>query len=453
MMERYQVILCALQNGHRSILLVPGEGASADRWQLPEFCPVTEAYNTDIAVANDALQKQFGLPGIRTRYAVRLPNAGYPLNLYVLEPLRERVATYSIGSRWFAVDELAALHFSTPIQGELLLAWLRDVGGDGQTTLLPWWHEGWIAQAKARFHRLLNDGQRTSTLPIEQLRSAYTAAVLRADTGTGSVYLKTVSPPFRHEARLTKLLSERHPDQLPSVLSAGANENRHDNSSELLTADVGGESVGSHTALSTWTEIVHRYASLQSESTGRIGLLLENGCVDLRVATVRGRVSKFSGRLQSALRGSPAGLTDDEWNRLDTLSPRFDTALRQLDALGLPDCLEHGDLHVGNLRWNPAKKSPVFLDWSHACVTFPFYGYGTLILDDDWFGPDAQVATARVEWAYLSPWAAYAGPQQMAEAFVLWKPLRHLFIAERQIEIITSFQELWTNANRDAASP
>ncbi|MBC7808028.1 MAG: hypothetical protein H7145_18010 [Akkermansiaceae bacterium] len=41
----------------------------------------------------------------------------------------------------------------------------------------------------------------------------------------------------------------------------------------------------------------------------------------------------------------------------------------------------------------------------------------------------------------------------MAEAFVLWKPLRHLFIAERQIEIITSFQELWTNANRDAASP
>lgn len=79
----------------------------------------------------------------------------------------------------------------------------------------------------------------------------------------------------------------------------------------------------------------------------------------------------------------------------------------------------------------PEKKSPVFLDWSHACVTFPFYGYGTLILDDDWFGPDSQATSTGVEWAYLSPWAAYGGERQLPDEYVTGKPLRHLVIAER----------------------
>jgi hypothetical protein len=411
---------------------------TATHWQLPEFFPPSEAYNTNLTVANEALQEQFGITQMTTRYAVRIPNSGTPLNVYVAEPLQEFPPTVGYGSRWFPIESLAELEFASADQGELLLAWLRGVGEESQN-LHPWWREGWIYHTEARWQHVFGDPKKHTLESLHQIRSSYTSAVVSAGSGKEAVYLKSVAPPFHQEIAITRRLAALHPSFLPTILQA--------HETEMLMMHVHGESVGSHTSLATWAELAHCYAVIQSRSVSHVDSLLSDGCHDLRVTTVRQRLDLFPSRLESALKGTSAGLTEPEWDRLDFLLPHIARKLHCLETSGLPDSLEHGDLHVGNIRWISEKKHPVFLDWSHACVTFPFHGYGTLMLDDDWFAPESQTASARVEWAYLSPWAAYVGERQLAEAFVAWKPLRHLFLAERQMAIVESFQEIWRDAD------
>ncbi len=202
-MERYVVILCVLHERRRSVLLQAGMGGTDPRWQLPEFHPAMEAYNTNLAVANEALQEQFGVAEVTTRYAVRLPQSDAALNVYVTEPLKKFPATDGAGTRWFPIEGLAELAFATADQGELLLAWLRGVGEESQN-LLPWWREGWVDQEEVRWQHILDDPKNRNWEGFRQVRSSYTSSVLRAAVGKEAVYLKSVAPPFLGEITLTQ---------------------------------------------------------------------------------------------------------------------------------------------------------------------------------------------------------------------------------------------------------
>jgi Ser/Thr protein kinase RdoA (MazF antagonist) len=151
-------------------------------------------------------------------------------------------------------------------------------------------------------------------------------------------------------------------------------------------------------------------------------------------------VDKFLAALddQRLMRELPlAPLTADELARVRSLEPRLREAVGTLDALGLPDSIQHDDLHA----WNVCVREGAyrFIDWGDSCVGHPLGSLGVPL----WHVPDdTGRARARVRDAYLEPWTRLAARHELAAACdaavlvahmtgVLKWALLHAHLAER----------------------
>ena len=76
--------------------------------------------------------------------------------------------------------------------------------------------------------------------------------------------------------------------------------------------------------------------------------------------------------------------------------------IRELWSSGLPDTLNHGDLHLGNIAWAPDRV--VIYDWTDACLTHPFLDASHLASSIE-VTVDAAAAAAFGE-AHQAQWAA-----------------------------------------------
>ena len=63
-------------------------------------------------------------------------------------------------------------------------------------------------------------------------------------------------------------------------------------------------------------------------------------------------------------------ITPDELARLRTAIPALQERCTVLGRYNLPDCLVHGDLHLGNVARNG--DSYQIFDWSDSCIAHPF---------------------------------------------------------------------------------
>jgi hypothetical protein len=87
--------------------------------------------------------------------------------------------------------------------------------------------------------------------------------------------------------------------------------------------------------------------------------------------------------------------------RLHALRPRLLNWCAELAGLGIPDSLDHADLHDGQL-FNPEPGRFTFFDWGDAAVSHPFCSF---LVPAGWiterYGPEAL---PRLRDAYLEPW-------------------------------------------------
>jgi aminoglycoside phosphotransferase (APT) family kinase protein len=98
-------------------------------------------------------------------------------------------------------------------------------------------------------------------------------------------------------------------------------------------------------------------------------------------------------------------LRDSEIGRLRNFTDRFTELCAELDAHGVPETVQHDDLHMNNV-YRRAGQLRV-LDWGDASVSHPFASLvvtfrfleetNKLPASDPWFG--------RLRDAYLEPWA------------------------------------------------
>lgn len=141
----------------------------------------------------------------------------------------------------------------------------------------------------------------------------------------------------------------------------------------------------------------------------------------------------------SRLHGLPQRLAEDEEIRLRTLLPSLQELCSRLLDYGVPDALDHGDLHSGNVFL--AQDGFRIFDWSHACLICPFYGFGSLLLDDDWFTEQPE-ARMKLRDTYLDPWTLFLPQAQLVAAFELWKRIRSLFQVAHQSHIVGSYLKM-----------
>lgn len=247
--------------------------------------------------------------------------------------------------------------------------------------------------------------------PIEQPHIRPWSTVFRVPTASGAVYLKVCGASQAHEPRLTKLLQREFPTLVPEVLAL------HPTHDWMLVAD-GGKKLrdvfSPEQMLTEWTQILPRYGELQLALAPHVDEMLALGAPDQRLprlardiaAVVDERVLRFD---------EPDGLRRDDLPRLRAVLPKIATQAEELAALGIPDSVQHDDLHDGNVLVNGEQR--VIFDWGDASVSHPFLTLmivlrvAALRLSR----PQSAPEIVRLREAYLEPFARLAPPARLRE--------------------------------------
>ena len=225
---------------------------------------------------------------------------------------------------------------------------------------------------------------------LEVVHERAWATAARVPTADGYVWFKACAPVQTFEPRLTAALSARWPDRVTRVLAAGETRGW------LLLADAGA-SVGTEPdAIDAWLEALPRYAELQRGEAAHVEEHLAGGVPDLRLATLPARYEK--------LLALDLPLEREGIDALRRFAPRFTSLCDELAAVGVPETIQHDDLHQQNLF---ARGGEVrVIDWGDASIGHPFATVVVTIrfLEDTLDLGDADPTIARLRDAYLEPW-------------------------------------------------
>jgi hypothetical protein len=237
--------------------------------------------------------------------------------------------------------------------------------------------------------------------PIEILHERPWATVARVPVDDGVAWFKACGPFQAFEPRLTASLFARWPDLIVEVIA-------HDEDRAwLLLRDAGTQLRELGNPPELWLDVLPRYAELQRGEVERVGDHVAHGVPDLRLETLPGG---FDELLREEL-----PLEDAEIDELRRWAPRFGERCRELAALGVPETIQHDDLHMNNLF--ASARGLRIVDWGDASVSHPFASLVVtfrfleertgLAPGDPWF--------ERLRDAYLEPW----GGRTMRGAFDL----------------------------------
>jgi Phosphotransferase enzyme family len=226
--------------------------------------------------------------------------------------------------------------------------------------------------------------------PIQVVHERPWSTVLRVPLHDGAAWFKAGGSLQDFEAGLTARLFARWPDRVPEVLACS--EDR----SWLLLRDAGIRLADLGNPPESWLGILPRYGELQRGEAQYADEHLRHHVPDLRVA---GLVRGYDQLLREVL-----PLEEAEVEQLRGFARRFEHLCAELEASGIPETVQHDDLHMNNvfLRGGMIR----ILDWGDSCISHPFASLvatfrfleerNGLRCEDRWF--------RRLRDAYLEPW-------------------------------------------------
>jgi len=276
------------------------------------------------------------------------------------------------------------------------------------TERLPWVQPDWLAEARAWI-----DEHVAVTGEVEQPHVRWWSTVLRVPTRDGDLWFKAAAPVHAFEAGLLSLLERVRPGSVPALIAADAARGW------VLMRDGGTrlrELVSESTALRRWEEALPLYADLQIALAPHVDELLALGVPDARLERLPAQLERVLEDDEALLLGQPEGLTAEERDRLRSLLPDFRRLCGELGAHGIPETLQHDDLHDGNVFVDDGRV--LFFDWGDSCVSHPFH---TLVVTLRVLAYKLELEPgsaelARVRDAYLEPFTRYAPRDELVAA-------------------------------------
>jgi hypothetical protein len=215
--------------------------------------------------------------------------------------------------------------------------------------------------------------------------------VLRVPLARGErAWFKVCAPVQAFEPRLSVELFSRWPDRVAEVIA-------HDPSrSWLLLADAGTMLGNLGNPPEAWLTVLPAYAELQIGEAAHTADHLAHDVPDLRLSTLPDHFDD--------LLGTDLPLRRAELDELRRLGPRFAARCMALAEAGIPDSIQHDDLHITNVYERSGHLR--VLDWGDSSISHPFASLGEtfrfleerngLAPNDPWFD--------RLRDAYLEPW-------------------------------------------------
>jgi hypothetical protein len=300
---------------------------------------------------------------------------------------------------WHEVDVTSATLEVEPELAPRLAEWVDDRLGRGARDPLraPWTRPGWYERACAWIEGALAEAQLPPPTQIAQHRHWGISAVMRVETGEGRYWFKALFDHFRHEPSVTAFIAELSPGATARVVASEPVEGWM--LLENLPGDVIPDEHGHRAAF-------EHLVQLQSIARGREQDLLAAGCA-------RRSLIEIPGELANVLDDPMLG----EWLSVDSARAArivdwLVDAVAQVEQLGLPDVLVHGDFHPGNVRLvGDRPERVVIFDWSDAAIAKPFVD---VITWATWLPHDPSARDALWE-SFAEVWAGVLPPATWLE--------------------------------------
>ena len=272
--------------------------------------------------------------------------------------------------------------------------------------MVDWTAPAWLAEAHEWIEQRLGDLGARRTGPIEQPHVRPWSTAMRVPTSAGDLWFKANAPLLRYEASVVQILSGVRPDLVPELV--GVEPERG-----WMLMRAGGERlrevVAEERRLDRWLDVLPRYAELQLASAPWAEELVALGTPDLRLASLP--------QVYSRLVGETEDLAPAQRDRLTGRAADVEAMCRELAELGVPETIQHNDLHDGQV-FVSGDRCLVF-DWGDSCVSHPFTTMSVTLegllawgLDDI----EGSVDTTPFRDAYLERFSGRAEREDLARA-------------------------------------
>jgi aminoglycoside/choline kinase family phosphotransferase len=225
---------------------------------------------------------------------------------------------------------------------------------------------------------------------------------LRVATAEEDLYLKQCASVQAFEVPLTVALAARWPDRVPQVVAADVER------AWLLLRD-GGTRLRESGDIATFVRALELYGELQREEAGRVDELLALGLPDVRLPVVAAAYEPFF--------EDDHGLEHEEVTRIRALAPRYRELCAELEAFGLPDSIQHDDLHDGNVFVRDGRVA--IFDWGDSSLAHPLWSLVKPLRDACDRGLDPEPLCA----AYLEAWTAVEPEERLRAALRVAVPV------------------------------
>lgn len=256
-----------------------------------------------------------------------------------------------------------------------------------------WTDPAWLEDSRAWIDAELGRLGLTVNGAVEQPHVRPWSTVLRVPTTGGAVWFKACVPAVAYEVGVLPVLVARRPDCLPHLLATDRDRGW------MLQADGGTrlrDLLAEHPDFSRWEAVLPLYADLQLAAAADRDELLAAGAPDRRLARLPA--------LYDDLLAGQGSLSGDELTRLRDLTPTVAQLSDDLGAHGLPETIQHDDLHDGNVFVRDG--AYVFFDWGDSCVAHPFFTLHVTmrVLAHNLGLEEGAPELERYRDAYLEPW-------------------------------------------------
>jgi aminoglycoside/choline kinase family phosphotransferase len=237
------------------------------------------------------------------------------------------------------------------------------------------------------------------------------------------LFFKATAGETIFEIALTEKLAGWFPDCMPELIAVDTERGW------MLMRD-GGEqlraSIRPTKDVKPWEPVISRYAEVQIELAKHLEEILHLGVPDHRLKVLPSLYTDLLKDESSLLIGQENGLTSAEVQLLQSKLPRFQEICTQLASLGLPETLNNGDFHDGNVLIKNGRIT--FFDWGDATVTHPFVSLRTffvsmeIALELDDYAPPTPAMLALCD-RYLERWERFASKTDLLKAYQLSRPV------------------------------
>lgn len=299
---------------------------------------------------------------------------------------------------------------------------------------LHWYDPVWRQQAHDWIRTEAQHRSVRITGEIEQPHATPWSTVMRIPTNEGTLFFKASAAETIYESALTQMLVGWYPDCMSELIAVDARRG-------WMLMRNGGESLRTLIRptrdIKPWEPIITQYAEVQIGLADHVDELLTLGLPDHRPVTLPALYSQLLADTEIIRVDQEKGTASVEYQQLQDLTPRFARICADLMAYGIPDSLNHGDFHDGNVLIKNGRVT--FFDWGDASVTHPFVSLRTffvsieitLDLEEYAFTPEMAGLLDR----YLEPWQVFGSKETLASAYNLSKPVASIAkaLAWRQV--------------------